>query len=188
MNMRSLLDITQDIEALDNLIADVDLSIERAAGEVTPEIDAALKAVDELREGLGVEMETKVDNLAAYIRMLKARAAIRTEEMERLKMRARIDEDNAAWLSDMLKGEMVALQTPKMETRRFKVSVAKNGGKTPLLIPQHLKDVPTDAPPEYVKTLTQHVLLTDKMREDLEAGKEIPGVALGERGTHLSIR
>jgi hypothetical protein len=186
--MRSILEITSDLEVLDALLAEVDLSIQRAEGEITPEIQEALQAIDALKAGLSVEFDTKVDNFAGYVRMLETRAAGRTEEAERMKKLAKRDENNAEYLSNLLKGELQHREIKKIETKRFKVSVVDNGGALPLHVSDDIKNCPSKAGPEYAQDVTTTVLLKDKIRAALEAGEKLDWANLGERGTRLSIR
>jgi hypothetical protein len=180
--------ITGDLEALDDLLSEVDLSLKDSGGEVTPEIGVAMKAVDAIKAGLSEEFERKVDNLAGYIRMLETRSAGRLEEAERMTKMAKRDQANADWLKLMLKGELQARNIKKLDLARFKVSVVNNGGLLPLIVEQGIKDMPERAGERYWVAVTTNRLLTDEIRKDLEAGKVLNFAHLGERGTRLAIR
>jgi len=170
---RPLFEITKEMQALDDLI-------EEHAGDMdNPEVQ---QAVADALSCLQDELEDKVDNYTALIHILRARARARAEEAKRLADRVRIDQNVADRLVEALLGALQARGLAKVETQRYRVSVAKNGGKLPLLIDEpHL-------PPDYVLTVTQEVPNKDKIRADLKAGKEVPGARLGGRGVHLVIK
>jgi len=169
---RTLLDITEDMQALDDLLQDM-------GGDVSnPEVEAT---IDGLLAELDADLENKVDNYAALIGCMRGRAEIRKAEAKRLMDRVRVDENAAKGLSERLKYAFESLNLSKVETPRFRVSIAKNGGKAPLVI-----DEDALIPEEYQRIVKE----PDKtlLREALEAGTEVAGVSLGDRGTRLSIR
>jgi hypothetical protein len=178
---RTLLDITRDLEALDDLVAEVDQSLAETGGEVTPEVQAALDAVDAWMAELDTDLKGKVDNYAAFIVTLDKRAEVRKAEADRLARRARIDATNAQFLKERLRGELERRGIRKVETDRYRVSVAANGGKLPLLIQDEL------AVPERFWISVKRVS-NDLVREALERGEAVAGARLGERGRRLSIR
>ena len=61
----------------------------------------------------------------------------------------------------------------------FTFNIAKNGGKQALTIDG-------DVPEEYTKTVIEND--TEKIRADLEAGKELPFAHLEPRGESLRIK
>jgi len=124
--MRTLLEITDDMRALDRLMGE--------ANQALAETEGILDTVDEWMIELDADLEGKVDNYAALIRTLEGRAEIRKAEADRLSHRAKVDERNARWLKTRLLGELQARQIDKIETARFRVSVARNGGKAPVAI------------------------------------------------------
>ena len=170
--MKSLFDITQDFEAL------YDLLVERDGDISDPDV---ARIIDDLFAELNSDLETKVDNYAAFIKELQARSNARKEEADRMMKRARVDANLADNLEKRLKFGLEAIRRTKVETSRFTVSIQGNGGVAPMLV-EHEEDIPEqyfDHPPVLNRTF---------LREDLEAGKSIPGCRLGERGTQLRIR
>jgi hypothetical protein len=155
--------------------------LEEAAGEdgeLTPEVEAAL---DTWFAELTGELTDKIDAYAALIREWTLRAAARREEMERLAQRVKADENAAKRLKERLKWYLESRGQGKIETKRFRVAVAKNGGKLPL-------DV--SVPPEQLPMEFQAIKIIvnePTLRHALETGCEVPGARLGERGTHLRI-
>ena len=171
---RSLLDITDDLRALDQLLAEAD-------GDISD--PAVSEAVERWFAELDQDFDTKVDNYAALITEMKFRATSRKAEADRLAERARIDSGNAQWLADKLKAVMQQRGLKKLETRRYRLSVANNGGKLPLRLST---DNPKDLPAEYHRVTID--IDKAKVREALEAGVEVPHASFDERGTRLSIR
>ena len=172
---RSLLQITQDMDALDELLSEV-------GGDVTdPRVE---QTITEWFSTLESDMNAKCDNYAALIVEMEARAEVRKAEAKRLSDRARQDESSAAWLRTMLKAAFEARGMKKVETDRFKISVAANGGKAPLDIRCGTSELP-----DWAKKT--EVLVTpdkDEIRRRLDAGEKLEFATLMERGTRLSIR
>ena len=167
---RTLLDISDDLRALDDLLFEVggDLSDPRVQ-----------QAVDGWFAELSKDLDGKVDNYAALIKEMEGRAALRAEEAHRLSNRARIDGESAKWLKNRLKGVLEERGVKKLETRRFRVSIAGNGGKQPMQVD-----------PEVPSSFTRTILETDHdaIRGALEAGENLAFARLLPRGTHLSIK
>ena len=82
----------------------------------------------ELETNLG----SKIDNYCSLISEIEARSAARKAEADRLADLARVDENAAKALRDRLKFVFESRSLPTMQTDRFRVSIAKNGGKAPL--------------------------------------------------------
>lgn len=168
---QTLFDITEDMHALDQLIDECD----------NYEDPRIIEAVNDWFKELGDNLKGKVDNYAAYITELIARAHARTEEAQRLANRAKADKNTADWLKFRLKVTLAQRGIGKLDTARFRVSIAKNGGKVPVNIFQ-----PNAVPHEYCRHVPERWEPdTDKIRE---AGKEVPGATINERGTHLRIK
>lgn len=172
---RSLLTISDDLLALDNLM-------EELGGDLSdPQVEAAIVG---WFEHLGEERDKKIDNYCALIRELELRASVRKAEAERLAMRGRTDNNKVEFLKGRLKQFFEFHKLPKIETERFTVAVQKNGGVLPLDIA-----IPPEQLPEIYRVEVKQVKpLTDVIRRELEAGRQIDGCTLGERGTSLRIR
>lgn len=167
---RTLFDITEDLAAIDDLLAEV-------GGDVSdPAVESAI-------EGWFAEIESnfdaKADNYAALIRQMEARAEIRREESKRLLERARIDESSARFLKSRLITAMHHLGKRTVETDRFRISVAKNGGLQGV-------EVTGDVPPEFRKIVSEPD--TAAIRTALLEGSELSFAHLRERGERLAIR
>lgn len=173
--MQTLMQISQDMLALDDLIAECggDVSDPRVA-----------EAVDQWMAEIQGNMSEKVDSYAALITEMRRRSDVRLAESARLAARAKVDENAADFLTMRLKTAMALHGIKKIETDRFTVSVVNNGGKAPVFI-----DDPATVPAELTRTIPAKVEPDkDKIRAALESGEAVPGCTLGERGTRLSIR
>ncbi len=169
---RTLLDITEDLQALDDLLTE-------AGGDVTgieTTVDAWLAELEQ-------DLKGKVDNYAALITAMNARAEVRKAEADRLYHRSKVDINNARFLRDRLKCALEQRGISKLETARYKVGVSKVGGAAPVIIPD-LNAVPAD----FIRVTELREPDKDAIRKALESGKEVSGATLGVRGTYLSVR
>lgn len=170
---RTLWDIAGDLTALEDLL-------EESGGEVT-DCEAT---IDAWFAELTTDAATKLDGYAGYIMELLARAEDRKEEAKRLADRARIDENLAGYLKARMLEFFVARGWPKLETKRYKLTVCNNGGKTPLkvFVPAH------ELPERFRQQRIEYVAKTDEIAKALEAGEELPFAQLGQRGKHVRIK
>ncbi len=169
---RTLFAISEDLQALYD-------RLEALGGDVTdPEVEATL---DAWFEDLIEERDVKLDNYAALIRELEARAAARREEARRLTDRARRDEDQAAYLKNRLVLFFQQHGLKSVETRRYRLTVARRGGRAPVDL-----HVDPEALPEPFRRVKVSADL-DAIREALERGETLEFAELGERGYSLRI-
>jgi hypothetical protein len=120
---RTLLQISDDMQALDELLAEVE-------GDISdPKVQ---EAFDAFFAEIETNLKGKVDGYCGLINEMSARAYIRTTEAHRLMHRAKVDEDAMAWLKARLKAFLEGRALRVLETDRYKVTVAGNGGKAPL--------------------------------------------------------
>jgi len=167
-----LFQITEDLAALDELLADL-------GGDITdPKV---AETVEAWMAELDKNLHGKVDNYVALITEMRHRAETRHAEAERLANRARLDDDAADWLAERLKQALEQRGLKKLETDRYAVSVVGNGGKQPLVMTG-------DVPPDWQKTRTTVEPDRERIRASLEAGEALPFATLGDRGRRLSIR
>lgn len=168
---RTLLDISDDLVALGDLLTE-------AGGD----IDAGDGALQAWFEQLGEERDEKLDNYCALIREMELRASVRMAELERLQLRVAVDQNAAKRLKDRLKLFLDIQGISKLETRRYKVGVQANGGKLPLEV-----TVAAEQLPERFQRVSVTVN-SDAIRAAIEAGEAVQGCSIGERGTHVRIR
>lgn len=170
---RTLYDITTDMRQIDELLTTLegdisDPAIEEAITEWIAEMDSDLK--------------TKVDGYAAYVTELLALAAARKDEAKRLRDRAAVNENAAKRLKERLLYALQERGIDKVETLRYTITVAKNGGVAPLSV-----QVPAEAlPPRFQKVTIDAD--NQAIRAAIDAGEEVDGATLMERGTSLRIR
>ena len=105
-------------------------------------------------------------------------------ESDRLAKRSQEEANKARWIKRSLQDYMIMTGKTKAQAGLFKITLAKNGGKQPLVV-----DASIDRVPYKYKTMTWTVD-TDSLRKAIEAGdQEAKSVAhLEERGQHLVIR
>lgn len=175
MSAATLYQIRDDLAALDALLAEV-------GGDVSDE--AAEAAVDAWLAETTEALASKLDAYAALIRERETRAAARETEAERLKALAASDAHSAKRLKDRLAWFLRERGVERVETPRFRVSLARNGGKTPVA----LSVPPEDLPEELCFVRVSYVADTETIRARLEAGALLPYATLGERGYHVRIK
>lgn len=169
---RTLLDITEDLQALDDLLSEAGGDISGIEGTV----DAWLAELEQ-------DLKGKVDNYAALITAMNARAEVRKAEADRLYHRAKIDINNAKFLRERLKAALEERGISKLETARYKVGVAKAGGSIPVVIADEKA-----LPDEFIRITEVRDVDKDAVRKALESGRQVAGAQLGVRGTYLAIR
>ena len=173
---RTLFEIGKDMEALDDLLFEAGGDLDK------PEVAEALgKWFDEVNENF----KGKVDNYAALIRTLECRAAARQSEIDRLAKRVKADTNAAKGLKERLMWVMKNLDLKRVETERFRVTVAGNGGAQAV----GWGNV-THTPVRFQKLIPAYTTLDhEAVRIALEAGEDLKEFAhLQPRGTHLNIK
>ncbi|MFB2979691.1 siphovirus Gp157 family protein [Microseira sp. BLCC-F43] len=135
-------------------------------------------------EQLGEERDRKLDNYAALISELQARAAVRKAEAKRLSDLAAKDEKKAEMLKERLKYFFEVNKLKTIDTARYKLTLAKNGGKAPLIVDESVS--PTSLPEKFQKISVD--LDKAAIRSALEAGESLDFAHLGDRGSSLRIK
>lgn len=167
----NLYELTQEMVELDNLLS-------QAEDPDSPEIFDAIQRALALHD----EREAKVDAYCCLIAEIGARAAARKAEAARLAENARAAEGHVKRLKTRLLESFNAMGIGKLETERFTVSVARNGG----LVPLEINDVdPATLPAEYQRVTIS--VDNEKVRAAL-ANAPLPFAKLGERGQHVRIK
>lgn len=173
--MPTLLDITEDMAALDALLAE-------NGGDISD--PAVMDAVDAWFAENESQLRAKAEGYAALIQEMRLLAKAGKEEAQRMADKARRREDAADFLAGRLKGVMKEKGLAKIETPRFTISVVGNGGKQPLDIHVQTADLPDWA--KRTQTIVEPD--KDKIRAKLEAGEKLEFAVLQPRGDRLSIR
>lgn len=162
--MSNLYQLTNNYETLLNMLYDEDIDEQ---------------AIIDTLEGIEGEIEDKADGYAKIIKELESKQNARKEEAKRLTESAKVFENRIKTLKSNLFNAMKATGKEKFSTDLFTFNIAKNGGKQSLTIDG---EVPT----EYTKTIIEND--TDKIRQALEAGHELPFAHLEPRGESLRIK
>jgi len=168
---RTLLDIAEDIVALDDLLDECD-------GDVTGQEAAVAAFLDENDRAL----EEKVDGYVALIREHNARADVLKQEEKRVQALRKTSENRARFLKDRLLFAFQELDIKRLDTARARVSVAQNGGKVPLVVDD------ADAAMDAGFVVVSRDVDKEAIRATLQDGGVVPGAKLGERGVSLRIK
>lgn len=165
-----LTEISDDLCALDDLLEEV-------VGDVSGNEETIATWVAELTANLAA----KLDGYADLIGAMQARADFRKQESKRLADRARIDEKKVAWLKARVIDAMNRTGNPVVESDRYRISVARNGGVRPMEL---IGEVPTN----FCKTEVVQSPDREAIRASLEAGEYLPFARLMPRGERLVIK
>lgn len=131
--------------------------------ELTDEERRAL--VDAWLEAQG-DVETKLDNTAAWIESLETMAEMRKYQAERMRRLAQADENRAKRLREGLKLYFQRHKLTKFRTPRFTIGLQASGGKRALIVPNSWEQEPELAPGIFRKVVTQ--LDRDAIRRSVE--------------------
>lgn len=144
--------------------------------------EAILAAFATELDGAREDLSGKLDGIAALITSLAATAKARREEADRLTRLARSDEARADRLRVFLSDYLRLRGIDRIDTPRYRLTFAKNGGLAPLRV-----DLPPEElPDEYVRAKLSPD--NEAIREALARGEELPWARLDERETVLRIR
>lgn len=173
---RTLHHLTAELLGVLNLI-DAEAEADGNNGEISPRLEKMLQAIE-------AQLPTEIDGYVCVIRELLGYAEECREESNRLAVRAQAWENKATWLKSRILATMLAIGEKKIKTARNTVTVCNNGGKLPLHLPERIESVPE----EYLTSRTIIEPDSEKIRRELEAGKDLEFARLGERGVHLRIK
>lgn len=140
------------------------------------------QAITDTLESIAAEIEVKAENTAIVLKELEAEAAKINAEEQRLKDRRTSIESNAKNIKQRLFNAMKATGKEKFKTTLFSFSIAKNGGKIPVIV-----DVDTAELPDDLVTITEKPNL-DAIAAFLEQNPESTLAHFGERGESLRIK
>lgn len=167
---RTLFHISDDIQHLNTLLDDLDDTEQQ-------------QLITEWLEHLEEERDRKLDNYAALIAELEAKAEIRKREAKRLIDLAAADENRAKMLKERLKYFFETNNLKKVETNRYRLAVVKHGGKAPLILDESV--TATELPERFQRVNIEPD--TKAIREALEAGEDLDFARLGDRGSSVRI-
>lgn len=170
-----LYDIAADFRRLSDLLED----------ESTPE--EMRQTIMDTLESLDGDFEDKAEGIAALIAENRATITAIESEIDRLTAKAdRLENQNDS-LKRYLKMEMDFTGKRKLNAGIWKITIAKNGGKAPIVWKTEPDELDLGSLPEkYVKRTES--INTAAVRETLEAGGFLSFAELGERGESLRIK
>lgn len=169
---KSLFDIAEDIRLLEDMVPTVEDDQEQ------------MESIVEFLEEAHGEMSAKIDNYCELISEIKARIEVRKQRIKEMQALVKTDENTVKRLVEVLKWYFESHEIKRMDTERHRVTIAKNGGKTPVSVQE---DYPINLVPDEYVTVVRKLNL-DAIREALEAKSELPFATLGERQTSLRIK
>ena len=173
--MPTLLEITEDMAALDALLTE-------NGGDISD--PAVMDAVDAWFTENESQLRAKVEGYAAFIQDQRILAEGAKQEAQRMADKAKRRTATADFLAGRLKGVMERLKINKIETPRFTVAVQGNGGVQPIDV-----HAPLDALPDWAKRKIVNIVPDkDAIRARLEAGETLEFAILQPRGTRLAIK
>lgn len=140
------------------------------------------QAITDTLESIAAEIEVKAENTVIIMKELEAEAAKLKAEEQRLNARRKVYENRVANLKQGLFDAMKTTGKEKFKTTLFSFSIAKNGGKIPVIVDVDTADLPDD-----LVTITEKPNL-DAIAEFLESNPESTLAHFGERGESLRIK
>lgn len=147
-----------------------------------PDVDPEVLA--DTMEGLTGEIEDKADGYAYVIDSINADVDTIDKEIKRLQARKKTLTANVDYIKSSLYNAMLAIGKRKLKTAKHSFTIAKNGGKIPVVYAPVIEI--EKIPVEFVKV--EWDVDKDAVREYLESGNELDFAHLGERGESLRIK
>lgn len=173
--MSNLFEIATDLRQIQDLVDD-------------PEIELDEQALIDTWEGTDGAMNDKVEAWLKVIKNKEADIKARKELMDELNTKNKRDENAINRMKATLIQVMNYAGKKTAGTEILSASIRTKGGVLPIVYADGIKEDPTQLPKEYVAEVTTYKPDTEKIREALDNGVQIPGVAYGERGTYLAIK
>lgn len=140
------------------------------------------QAITDTLESIAAEIEVKAENTAIILKEIEAEAAKIKAEEQRLKDRRTSLENNVKNIKQRLFDAMKTTGKEKFKTTLFSFSIAKNGGKLPVIVDVDCSELPDD-----LVTITEKPNL-DAIAAFLEQNPESTLAHFGERGESLRIK
>lgn len=163
----SLFDLTEELKHIQSVMMN-------SEGDELPQ--ELIEWLDSTQGGY----DKKVEGYCAVIGEMEAIVEARKAEANRIRALADTTQNHIDRMKIALKESLLKLETPKLETTRYKVWVQNAGGKLPIQIEAE------DVPDEW--KLVQLVIDKDGIRRELEAGTSLPFAQLLPRGQVLRIK
>ena len=139
------------------------------------------EALNDTLESLNLDLADKSEGYVAVIKQLEMEADECDKVIEAFTQKKKQRQNSVKRLKEALLSAMDIANLPEIKAGAWTLKVAKNGGKTPVEIPDESK-----VPENYMRL--KYEIDKDLIRTALEEGKELDFASLGERGRHLNIK
>ena len=135
-------------------------------------------------ECVEADIEQKLDSYGVVINELSNDIEKIDKEIKRLTERKRTIDNNITRMKGAIKDAMEAIGKKKIKGDKFTWTIAKNGGKRPVVFKEgyNILSIPERFQDWTVKPDRE------KIREALESGEELDFATLGERGESLRLK
>ena len=150
----------------------------------TPE--GMIQTIRDTMESLEFDFEDKAEAMAALVAEYEATIEGCKAEIRRLTGKAARAENAIDSIKKYLFAEMQYTGLRKVKAGTWNISIAKNGGKAPIVWTEDPSELVGKIPELYVKTV--RTVDTGFVRKALEEGATLDFAALGERGESLRIK
>lgn len=191
--------LADDLQAYTETMAMLEEQLAGATGEERPDIEADILEVKATIDALGAALVQKTDSLAGVLRRMKSDVALLKEEKARISARIGAVERAEKWLKEYTAGVLQEHGWKHLKTALNTIALRGNGGLRPLkldeaVVPGEYWTVDVRLTAEEARCLPPGVRVIGraidgaKVRAALEAGVQVPGAELQERGQHIEVR
>jgi thioesterase domain-containing protein len=132
-------------------------------------------------EELHYDLSQKSAGYVAIIKQLEMESDECDKQIEYFSQKKKQRQNSVKRLKEALLNAMDIANLNEIKAGSWTIKVAKNGGKTPVEIPDESK-----VPENFMRI--KYEVDKDLIRQSLEEGKELSFAKLGERGRHLNIK
>lgn len=181
---QDILEKLDQLEELKAIMKGLESKPEQYKDMTVEELGEMVQTCQDTIEALDFELEELAESLAGDALNARMEAKAYKEEAERwqnkrykAELRERADKDLLMWVMKK-HGKL------KMDAGKFKLTIANNGGKTPIIFNADPEDLPARFRQRQVVFKADDAAI----REYLDAGKTSKYFEYGERGTNLRIK
>lgn len=139
------------------------------------------EALEDTLESLNLDLSDKSEGYVAVIKQLEMESDECDRQIEYFQNKKKARQNSVKRLKEALLSAMDIANLNEIKAGSWVLKVAKNGGKTPVEIPDE-----SLVPENYMRI--KYEIDKDLIRKALEEGKELSFAKLGERGRHLNIK
>lgn len=139
------------------------------------------EALEDTLESLNLDLSDKSEGYVAVIKQLEMESDECDRQIEYFQNKKKARQNSVKRLKEALLSAMDVANLNEIKAGSWVLKVAKNGGKTPVEIPDE-----SLVPENYMRI--KYEIDKDLIRKALEEGKELSFAKLGERGRHLNIK